>query len=374
MRYHIETLRKAGRKPNTIKKFNYDAELIVDYSDEDIQERVKNGVKQTGFFSVEKRIEDITKYEAKEFQGYLKEDCGLALSTANKAAQHLQQFFLAAVEAEIIEKNPLAGINYNTAASPEKKRYISNELSVKICNELETLEEQLRFVLFRWLGLRCASEINTLKWEHVNFETNQITIIDSKNERFPDKKYRYPEIPNEVLPFLKKVRETAGKDAVFVCPATNHHCRDVLFAALNRLQVEPWPQLHMNLRRSAITDGAGHGLPAYKLDAWFGNSETIRRKHYYTDKDVHREAVRNRQSAFDAVTHEVTQQASVVQSNSGYERNKKVTADKKESKSSTDKNEEEWRRSVDCQSKTSGLTTKRGRSPRKIAAMSVAME
>ena len=72
--------------------------------------------------------------------------------------------------------------------------------------------------LSRFAGLRCPSEVLSLKWEHVNFETNRMTVPSCKTEHYPGRAYRVCPIFAELRPFLDDAWELAEPGAEYVVP------------------------------------------------------------------------------------------------------------------------------------------------------------
>src|SRR5207248_3733559 len=62
-------------------------------------------------------------------------------------------------------------------------------------------------------GLRCPSEVLSLKWEHVNFGTARMTVPSCKTEHHPGKDYRTVPIFAELRPYLEEAFELAADGA-----------------------------------------------------------------------------------------------------------------------------------------------------------------
>jgi integrase len=63
--------------------------------------------------------------------------------------------------------------------------------------------------LARYGGLRCPSEVLSLKWEHVNFETNRMSVPSCKTEHHPGRAYRVCPIFVELRPYLDEAFDLA---------------------------------------------------------------------------------------------------------------------------------------------------------------------
>jgi len=69
-------------------------------------------------------------------------------------------------------------------------------------------------------------------------------------------------------------------DFVFASLGNKDVLRDRVLSAINASGVERWEKLFVNLRSSCITDMVERGYSEKILDAMFGNSSEIRRRHY----------------------------------------------------------------------------------------------
>ncbi|MGC6445364.1 MAG: hypothetical protein ACON5J_02995, partial [Rubripirellula sp.] len=69
----------------------------------------------------------------------------------------------AAVDAELIDRNPAKKLEVSVGTNEDKWIYINDAVFLRLMSVADE-DMQLRLVLLRYLGLRCVSEFHTLKW------------------------------------------------------------------------------------------------------------------------------------------------------------------------------------------------------------------
>ena len=116
---------------------------------------------------------------------------------------------------KMIDTNPFAELAIRSTIPTERKAYISKadtERLISACNPTW----RIIVALSRYAGLWNPSEVFSLKWEHVNFETGRMTVPSCKTEHIPGKAYRVVPIFAELRPYLEEAFELAGEGAVYV--------------------------------------------------------------------------------------------------------------------------------------------------------------
>lgn len=247
------------------------------------------------FFGRTKDIREIDKTEALSFAKWLIEKEQLAEnSTARRTLGYASQIMARAVEDGIIARNPFSGKDIPKAVRPdrEKWRYISPAETMRIWNAIQTEEDQVRFVLLRYLGLRAPSEINALTWKVVDWQSGQITIRSPKLRHHKNQgQRRCPITHQDVLPVLSRAfGNRAADDAPIVPPITHTSLTKRVKQWLGAAGLELWPQLLVNFRRSAVTDACGY-LPSHVVASYYGHSESISVTNYRITTAAHAEAV-----------------------------------------------------------------------------------
>lgn len=250
--------------------------------------KMRNAEKLIGqFFTDNPFLNDITYNRCARFETYLTTEAhnirtggkGYSINHTRRTLGYLQGFLNAAVDAEIINKNPASKIKVSVGSNEIKWHYIYPEEFNTLMGVADA-DMRLRLVLLRFLGLRCTSEFHTLKWKHVDWKEKSITIIDTKNKRHEKRMFREVPIFKPVMNELKPAWEKGvNPDDYIIQYESNTEWRRKMLELIAAAGLEPWADLFTNFRRSAITDAAEEHPPQC-IDKWFGNTEGIRKQHY----------------------------------------------------------------------------------------------
>ena len=139
------------------------------------------------------------------------------------------------------------------------------------------------FALARFGGLRCPSEVLTLKWTDVLWDTNRLRIDSPKTG------LRHCPLFPELRQALEEADATAAEGAVYCITryrGSTTNLRTQLNRILERAGVEPWPKLFVNLRSTRRTE-LQKSHPDHAINKWLGHSGRIAEQHYLqvTDDD-----------------------------------------------------------------------------------------
>ncbi|MBM3981169.1 MAG: hypothetical protein FJ304_12950 [Planctomycetes bacterium] len=229
--------------------------------------------------------------------------------------------FKQAARLKLIDVNPFADVAAKSVLPTERKAYISPADTDKIlaaCNPTW----RIIIALARYAGLRCPSEVLSLKWSDVNFETGRMTVPSCKTEHIPGKAYRVTPIFAALKPHLDEAFELAAGGAEYVVPGNyreaanqpggwmNCNLRTQFLKIIKRAGLKPWPRLFHNLRASCETDlVAAH--PIHAVTSWLGNTPAIALKHYLQvlDSDFEKAAKGGAESGAVKVQNAVQSQA-----------------------------------------------------------------
>ena len=155
--------------------------------------------------------------------------------------------------------------------------------------------------LCRYGGLRCPSEVLSLRWQDVNWETERIVVQSPKTAHHPGKGNRVIPFFAELKPILTEAFHLALDGTEYVVdgdyrkaantPSGWRNCnlRTQFERLLKRAGLKPWPKLFHAMRASRETELA-KTYPIHVFTSWLGNTPRIAMKHYLqvTDDDFER--------------------------------------------------------------------------------------
>lgn len=257
------------------------------------------------FFGPEKDITELTPGDADSFriwvktQNKMRKDGVMAPTTVSKRCLRARQFFEVAVRHRWIRANPFEGMKGWTTTNPDRMFFVTREITKRVMGACDP-EWQLIFALCRYGGLRCPSEVNGLKWAHINWENNSMFVKAPKTARYAGKDARFVPIFHELRPYLEQAWEVAPAKAKYV---VNRRCSGQALTSqlekiLKRAHVQRWGKLFQNLRSTRETE-LQEEYPQHVVCAWIGNSPQIANRHYLqiTKDHIARAVERPRESS-----------------------------------------------------------------------------
>jgi integrase len=205
-----------------------------------------------------------------------------APSTAGRIVKRLRQYFAAAVEAKVMDKNPFLSTEAPTRVL-ERQSYVSEQDAALILSKLPDATWRAIFSLTRWAGLRCPSEVLALRWTDIDWELNRMIVSSAKTKRYGYGSRKVPLFPR-VREALGELQHIAGDGQTYVIhryrsATSSAQLRAPLLAAIQKAGLQAWEKLYVNLRASCRTD-LERRFPAHVCDAWLGHSTAVARKHY----------------------------------------------------------------------------------------------
>ncbi len=240
------------------------------------------------------RLDEITVGHAKAFHEALKRK-GMEPTTIHKRVGFARQFLNDAIDWEVIDKNPFAKIKTST---PSTKSNV--EVPTETIEQLmPTLDPTWRIIvaLCRFGGLRCPSEVLSLRWSDVDWERSRLSIPEPKVEHHVGRGVRSCPIFSELRPFLEEAWDHASEGAEFVVdkPAyreaantgdgwKNANLRTQFLKKLRKAGIAPWNRLFHSMRASRQTE-LERKFPLHVVCAWLGNTETVAKKNYLLVKE-----------------------------------------------------------------------------------------
>lgn len=238
---------------------------------------------------VGKWLDTITEGHAENFKQYLIGD-GLAMVTVQKRLQFARQFFKAAKKRRLIQDNPFAEVSAAAGSSKAKQFYVTTDTTEAL---LEAANPTWKVIisLCRYGGLRCPSEVLSLKWDDILWDANRMWVPSPKTERHEGMEARLIPLFHELLPILLAASEAAPDGAVYVVGGSyrdfcngpkgwrNINLRTELGRIIKRAGLKQWPRPFHNLRASRQTE-LTRDFPAHVVCRWLGNSPRVALRHY----------------------------------------------------------------------------------------------
>lgn len=216
-------------------------------------------------------------------------ESGLAGATVAKRIHVAKSIFRKAVKWGLMPTSPFADLRAGSQCNPDRAFYVTHEsinAILAVCPD-----EQWRAIvaLSRYAGLRCPSEIVTLRWGDVNWERGRLTVRSPKTEGHEGHAVRVVPIARELRPILLALFEQAEVGTEAVVPRLRDpsmNLRTTFCKIIARAGEKPWPRLFQNMRASCETDWVER-FPAHVVAGWLGHSPLIAAKHYLQTRDAH---------------------------------------------------------------------------------------
>lgn len=252
-------------------------------------------------FGGDRDLADVTEADAEDFKMYLVGQ-KLAPTTVAKRLQFARMFFKAAKKRKLIANNPFAEVSAKAVMRQDRQRFITPEETdrlLAVCNPTW----RVIVALSRYGGLRCPSEVLSLRWQDVDWEAGRIVVQSPKTEHHVGKASRTIPLFAELRPILSEAFDLAPDGAVYVVDGNhreaantasgwrNCNLRTQFERIVKRAGLQPWPRLFHAMRASRETELAKE-YPIHVVTAWLGNTPRIALKHYLqvTDADFERAA------------------------------------------------------------------------------------
>jgi integrase len=253
-------------------------------------------------FGADKPIADITRANAEDFKQALI-GAGLGNGTIRKRLQTASMVFNQMVSREAIEKNPFSGISVPATVDQSRNVFVPRKHVFRAMEQAPDAEWRLIIGLSRFAGLRCPSEVLSLKWDNILWDREEIVVISPKTERHPDGDQRTIPIFADIREPLLEASEQAEDGAVYVIEKhrsqaegpggwKNSNFRSALHKMIRRAGLKPWPKPFHAMRASFETELV-EMVPVQTAAAWLGNSPKIAMKHYLRVMPEHAEKARN---------------------------------------------------------------------------------
>lgn len=230
-------------------------------------------------------LRDVNRSNIGDWHRLMKSQLSPATASANVIKA--RQMFNDALDAKLIDANPLAKLRAGTQANPTRLQYVPVADVLKVIDQCPDAEWKLIFALARFAGLRIPSESSALKWSDVRWDENRMTVWSPKTEHHRGKESRTVPLFPELLPFLRDAYEAAGEGVSHcIVRLRQENLRTTAEKIIARAGLAKWPRLFQNLRSSCETDLTAQ-FPVHVACAWIGNSAAVAMRHYLQVTDAH---------------------------------------------------------------------------------------
>lgn len=227
------------------------------------------------FFGTEKRINEITEDDAREWREWMLEN-GRGDNTARRYAGYAVQLLTPAMKKFRIIENPFAVLPLSVLPR-EDKYFLSREDTEKILAACEDPNDRLYFALARYGGLRLPSESKGLRWQHILWEQGKILLHAPKTNRHDGKGKRYIPLFSCLKPHLQEQFDAAAdKEGLVISKYVDvHKIKKVVVSC----GIEIWPDFYRTLRYSRRCELLSK-RPANLVAGILGHSESTATRFY----------------------------------------------------------------------------------------------
>jgi integrase len=274
------------------------------------------------FFSESRDVRTITPGNADDFKQWLV-GRKLAPTTIHKRLQSARSFFHAMRRRKLIDENPFDGVKAGASGIKDRQRFVTREEINKALACCSDHHWRAIVALSRFGGLRCPSEVLSLRWQDINWETGRIVVTSPKTEHHVGKASRTIPLFPELRPILAEAFDLAPDGAEFVVDPKfrkaamgpsgwmNANLRTTFEKIIRRAGLQPWPRLFHNLRASRETELV-EAYPVQVVTSWLGNTPSVAMRHYLMTTEDHFDAAvkgHEETNAVPRVAHKAAQQA-----------------------------------------------------------------
>ena len=246
-----------------------------------------------GFFKGDTDPARFTPEDGKKFLDHLKAR-GLASPTVARRIRRARSIFAFALKKKLVVLNPFGEVKATSVLPDDRKAYVPVANAERLI-ATATPTWRIIIALARYAGLRCPSEVMSLRRTDVMFETGRMRVPSPKTERIPGKEYRVCPIFAALRPHLEEAFKLAPEGSEYVVSGpmadtvraasqgptgwVGCNLRTEFQRLIRRAGVKPWPRLFHTLRASCETDLL-EKFPISAVVEWLGHSTTVALKHY----------------------------------------------------------------------------------------------
>ena len=234
-------------------------------------------------------FDKFTKREAAKFPAFL--DAQVCEATKAGTIRDVRRVFNWALDEEIVDRNPFAGIRRGSFKNKTREYYVPMEDYRAMLDACPSKQWRVALALYRIGGLRFEEALRA-QWNDVDFARGRLLVHSPKTERYKGRESRviplFPELRRELESLWDETPEGGSPYIIATNRSTirKHFDRIIFLAGLNR-----WERIIQNLRSSRAIE-IERDFGAIAEAEWIGHSPKTAREHYLhvLDEDFERAA------------------------------------------------------------------------------------
>lgn len=241
------------------------------------------------FFGTDRRLNEITIGDCKDFRVWLSTTRNLAEGTLRRLCKRCKQFLAAAVDHGLIAKNPFTGMKQLGEYAEDRFYFVTRAEAEAVLDACPDAEWRLIFALARFGGLRVPSELLLLEWADIDWAKQGFTVRSPKTEAYQGKGSRFVPIFPELKPYLDDAFSLAAPGARYIISryrSGRQNLRTQLTKIVQRAGLTVWPKLFVNLRSACQTELV-ETFPVHVVTKWLGNSPAVAARNYLQTTQEH---------------------------------------------------------------------------------------
>ena len=301
-----ECKRTAGAAcaPSSLQLSEY-VETYIDFKSGSLQPTTiygyKNIAKHIQTFFQRKKLQSITAVDLRKYVKYL-QTLGLSNNSINKHIALLKSVFTSAKRDSLIPQNPAEFLDNLRTENIDRSCYNAQQIN-DLCKSVQGTSLEIPVLLGAYLGLR-RGEILGLTWDHVDFESKQLTIASTvtkagaqRIEKEPKTKKSYRTLAIPDLLCSKLAAQKKRLESLFQCnhqierhnyvvfldkgtPFSPNYLTSKFHEHLEKLGLEPI-RFH-DLRHSFASISYAAGVPLSETSSALGHASTAVTAAVYT--------------------------------------------------------------------------------------------
>jgi len=249
------------------------------------------------FFGDDRPIDGVTASNAADWRAWLASRTWCRKSKKKKKApeqtlsdatgrmyvRYAKLVFTAAVEQELISKNPLSKLASRTTAAV-RTRYVTPAEADLILAKCPNVAWKALFGLARFAGLRVPSEACAVAWGDVDWERRRLSVRSVKTERYAGHERRTVPILPTLMQLLQDAFDRAAEGQVRIVPLSFRNLHRTCAGIVKLAELKPFSRPFQVLRQSCATELSMTFLQE-AVAVWLGHSEKVSSEHYLQAPD-----------------------------------------------------------------------------------------